>query len=267
MGKQNLIADCLAEASVDAKLSAVKQLAAVCRTGQLRFDTAQPGRAELEPGMPETLSLVAPRALQRRGLGTPRGHAAFIHAIAHIEFNAINLALDACHRFRDLPDEYYRDWIGVAAEEAGHFELLQAHLHDLGYRYGDFPAHSGLWDMARETAYALHARMAMVPRVLEARGLDVAPSMIERLRAIGDEKGADILQTIYRDEIGHVALGSKWYRYACRQLGRDPRSAFAELIKLHLKGRMPAPLNIEARTAAGFNRGELADLGQLFQES
>lgn len=208
-------------------------------------------------GRPDKPVLTRPRGVARRSLHTPEGRKAFMHAIAHIEFNAINLACDAVHRFRDMPREYYGDWIKVAADEARHFGMLEAYLHKLGCRYGDFPAHGGLWDMAERTAHDVLARMALVPRVLEARGLDVTPAMIERLKVAGDIEAAEILKIIYREEIEHVAAGSRWFRYLCEQRKLELRDTFRELVEKHFTGELKGPFNMEARIMAGFDEKEL----------
>lgn len=218
------------------------------------MDTAAVGR-------PQRPVLTRPRGVARRTLHTLEGRKAFMHAIAHIEFNAINLAADAVHRFRDMPSGYYGDWIAVTADEARHFGLLQNYLRKLGCQYGDFPAHGGLWDMAERTAHDVLARMALVPRVLEARGLDVTPAMIERLQAAGDSEAADILKVIYEEEIRHVAAGSRWFRYLCAQRGLEPRSAFRGLVQMHFTGELRGPFNMEARMMAGFEAEELEGLG------
>ncbi|MBD3775958.1 MAG: ferritin-like domain-containing protein, partial [Thiotrichales bacterium] len=162
-----------------------------------------------DPGRPEKPQLVSPKALPKRGLGTPEGHASLMHSIAHIEFNAVNLALDAIYRFQNMPYEYYRDWLGVAGEESYHFQMVREHLNHLGYEYGDMPAHNGLWLTTYETDHDPLVRMALVPRTLEARGLDVTPPMIQKLRAIGDKRGVEILKILLRDEIGHVEVGTR----------------------------------------------------------
>ncbi|CAN5601510.1 ferritin-like domain-containing protein [soil metagenome] len=215
------------------------------------------------PGRPGTPRLVHPRDLPRRGLGTPEGRAAFLHAIAHIEFNAIDLAWDAVYRFRGLPAAYYADWVGVAADEARHFTLLRGRLRELGHDYGDFDAHNGLWEMAEKTAHDGLARMALVPRVLEARGLDVTPGMIIKLRAIGDEASAEILETILREEVAHVAAGSRWFRWFCARQQVEPEPAFRALLAQYARGALHGPFNIEARSAAGFSDEELAALEQF----
>ena len=181
-----------------------------------------------------------------------------IHAITHIEFNAINLALDAVCRFAQLPDDYYRDWINVAHEEAYHFTLLATHLRDhYGHAYGDFPAHNGLWEMAEKTRDDVLVRMALVPRILEARGLDVTPGMRERLAHHGDHAAAAILDLILRDEIGHVAVGNRWYKRLCEQRRLEPAATFVLLMEQYKAPKIHPPLNRAARLAAGFTGDEL----------
>ncbi len=198
--------------------------------------------------------------MPRRELNGPEGHAALIHALAHIEFTAINLALDAVYRFSGLPAGYYGDWLRVAAEEALHFRLLRDHLRGLGRDYGDFPAHEGLWDMARKTADDPLARMALVPRLMEARGLDVTPGIQDKLRGFGDRSGAAILDIILRDEVGHVAAGDRWFRHLCTERGLAPEPTYRSLIAECSAPRPRRPFNLTARLAAGFSRDELADL-------
>jgi uncharacterized ferritin-like protein (DUF455 family) len=213
------------------------------------------------PGRPDAPVLVAPRLLVKRSVHTVIGRVVLLHALAHIEFNAINLALDAVWRFEGMPVDYYRDWLGVAAEEAYHFSLLTAHLATLGHRYGDFPAHDGLWEMVEKTRGDVLARMALVPRTLEARGLDAAPPMRARLAQAGDEAAAAILDIILRDEIGHVAVGNRWYRYLCAQRHVDPNAIYPSLVEQYRAPRLKGPFNFEARRAAGFDEAELAALG------
>ncbi len=209
------------------------------------------------PGRPARPELVDPRQLPRRQLGSRAGHAAFVHAICHIEFTAINLALDAAVRFCAMPVAYYADWIRVAKEEAIHYSLLEQHLHTLGYAYGDFVAHDGLWDMAQRTADDILRRMALVPRVMEARGLDVTPPMIRRLQAIGDAAGAAILERILAEEIRHVAIGSHWFTTVCRDRGLEPEAAFAGLVAAEFGTLRGTAMNYPARVAAGFSTAEL----------
>jgi len=211
-------------------------------------------------GRPAWPALVHPSELPRRGLGSEAGRAALLHAVAHIEFNAINLALDAALRFPDLPPAFYRDWLSVAHDEARHFRLLVERMADTGVHYGDLPAHDGLWEMAERTAHDPLLRMALVPRVLEARGLDVTPGMIERLRAAGDEPSAACLEIILDEEVGHVAIGSKWFRYLCRQRGLAPEATFRSLLAEYYAGGLRGPFNHGARLEAGFSESELEAL-------
>jgi uncharacterized ferritin-like protein (DUF455 family) len=183
-----------------------------------------------------------------------------LHAFSHIEFNAINLALDAIWRFPAMPDTYYADWLQVAAEEAYHYTLLTGHLGTLGYAYGDFPAHSGLWDMADRTRADLLARMALIPRTMEARGLDVSPGLRDKLAQAGDREAAAILDIILRDEIGHVRIGNHWYNWLCEQRGLDPVAAYADLADRYRAPVLRGPFNLSARKAAGFTDAELAAL-------
>ncbi len=215
------------------------------------------------PGRPALPRLVSPRDLPQRGLGSVDGRAALLHAVTHIEFNAINLALDAAYRFRAMPAQFVVDWISVAVDEARHFSLLSARLEELGHRYGGFDAHDGLWAMAERTAGSVLARMALVPRVLEARGLDVTPGMIKRLRGLGDDRSADILEIILAEEVRHVAIGSHWFAWCCERGQLDPDTTFIELIRGVGKGSIRGPFNLPARREAGFNDEELRLIASL----
>lgn len=212
------------------------------------------------PGRPDAPELVAPKKLKQRKLTTPQGLAALVHAIAHIEFNAINLALDAAYRFRGMPDDFYRDWLRVAAEEARHFDLLIKRLDALGYAYGDFPAHNGLWEMALKTDHDVLERMALVPRVYEARGLDVTPGMMQRLTEAGDLETVAVLEIILREEIGHVRIGNRWYYWACEQRGLEPVATFRALVRKAMPKGMLTQFNYPARIEAGFTEEELKSL-------
>lgn len=211
------------------------------------------------PGRP-SVQLVSPAELRLRSVHTLEGRAVMIHALAHIEFNAINLALDAVWRFAGMPEAFYREWMKVALEESLHFQLLESHLNTLGYRYGDFPAHDGLWEMAERTQEDVLARMALVPRTLEARGLDASPAVRHKLASGGDPKAAAIVDIILRDEIGHVAIGNYWYRWLCTQRGLEPIETYACLAKKYRAPSLKGPFNIEARLAAGFEPEEIAAL-------
>lgn len=249
---------CLTEPDPAAKVAAVEAMAqaaaqALCPAdplAQLSTEAAIPGR----PARPE---LVSPRLLGRRGMNTPEGRAMLIHALAHIEFNAINLALDAIWRFPAMPPQYYTDWLQVAREEAYHFSLLEAHLRTLGYRYGDFNGHDSLWEMVEKTCDDVLARMALVPRTMEARGLDANPPLRAKLAQAGDLAAAAILDIILRDEIGHVEIGNRWYGYLCRKRGLELRPAYAELAARYGAPVLRGPFNLEARLQAGFTEEEL----------
>jgi len=210
------------------------------------------------PGRPDRPELVSPLSVKHRSMRTVEGRAALLHALAHIEFNAINLALDAVWRFSGLPDLYYADWLQVASEEALHFSLLVEHLQTQGFCYGDFTAHNSLWDMAEKTGADVLARMALVPRTLEARGLDASPPVRAKLAQAGDMKAAGILDIILRDEIGHVAIGSRWYGWLCAERGMEPISTYAALARQFKAPPLRGPFNIEARKAAGFTDAELS---------
>lgn len=212
------------------------------------------------PGRPQRPRLVAHTSLKPPPLNTPAGVAALVHAIAHIELNAIDLALDICWRFPGMPEAFYRDWLRIAQEEATHFTLLRDHLLTLGFDYGDFDAHNALWNMAERTKHDLLARIALVPRTLEARGLDASPGVRAKLVGAGDRQAGAILDVILRDEIGHVAAGNRWYRFLCEQRGLDPVATYADLARRHQAPRLRAPFNLEARRAAGFDEAELAAL-------
>ena len=214
------------------------------------------------PGRPPRPRLVPPMDVPSRSPATREGRAALLHAITHIEFNAINLALDACWRFAGMPEDFYRDWLQVAAEEARHFTLLREHLRSLGADYGDFDAHDGLWAMAERTAGDATARMALVPRTLEARGLDATPPIQARLRRAGDLRAVEILDIILRDEVRHVAIGNHWYRFLCEREGLDPVAHYAVLAQRHGAPRQRGPFNVEARLAAGFTQVEVDALAR-----
>ena len=228
--------------------------------------------AQTQPGLPEKPELREPLNVDKRSPFTPAGHAALMHAICHIEFNAVNLALDAIWRFDGMPEQYYKDWAQVAKEEAYHFTLLQNHLKSIAYdenkhyQYGDFPAHTGLWSMCEKTKDNIVARMALVPRTLEARGLDATPLIQTKLRKVKTPYAAEaieILDIILRDEIGHVAIGNHWYRWLCRRDDLDPLAHYGWLHAKHTAPRLKPPLNLEARLKAGFTPQEIEFLSAL----
>jgi uncharacterized ferritin-like protein (DUF455 family) len=232
---------------------------------QLPLSPTAPVPDEPLPGRPALPRLVHPARVPRRSPAKPEGLAALLHAIAHIEFNAINLALDAAWRFEGMPDDFHHDWLRVAAEESYHFTLLADHLQSLGHAYGDFDAHDGLWIMCEKTAGDIVARMALVPRTLEARGLDATPLIQQKLRQVGTPaamRAVEILDIILRDEVGHVAIGNHWYRRLCEREQLDPVAHYGVLVERYAAPRLHPPFNAEARRRAGFSDEELAWLLQ-----
>ena len=247
--------DCIAVPEPASKCLAVEELWSSLEDQQLIF-SGQPVLPISAPGRPLLPELVSPADVPRRRLGSAAGRASLVHAIAHIEFNAINLALDAAYRFRDFPNEYYLDWLSVAWDEVRHFRMLEQRLQDMGYMYGDFPAHNGLWEMAVKTAQDPMIRMALVPRVLEARGLDVTPGMIKRLEAAGDPQTVAALRVILAEEVRHVAIGTRWFKWCCEQRKLEPENEFRKLLEEYY-GKLKGPFNHPARLAAGFSEAEL----------
>jgi uncharacterized ferritin-like protein (DUF455 family) len=242
----------LATADPAAKASASRRLAEIWDGGGLDVGYSLPPP---RPARPERPLLRPPKEMpKRRAFGSAAGRVALLHALAHIELNAIDLAWDIVARFRrePLPRTFLDDWVGVAAEEAVHFELLVLRLADFGTRYGDLPAHDGLWESAAATADDLLARLAVVPLVLEARGLDVTPEMAATLERVGDPESAAVLRRIYRDEIDHVAIGVRWFDELCRARGLIPDETFRQVVPRYFKGELKPPLNHKARAAAGF---------------
>ena len=259
-----LASEALSLADPDRKCEAVQALRAGWLAGSCAYVSGRDDPHPIPvPGRPERPPLVDPQQVPQRRVHTPQGHAALLHAIAHIEFNAINLALDCVLRYRSFPPAFHDGWLRVAAEEAEHFLLVRDRLRVLGFDYGDFPAHDGLWTMACRTASDPLARMALVPRVLEARGLDATPPIIDKLRGIGDEASVAVLERILRDEISHVALGDYWFRCLCAERGLDPERTYLELIEAFDAPRPHPPFHEEARLAAGFTRDELDRLATL----
>jgi uncharacterized ferritin-like protein (DUF455 family) len=257
------LAGCLRAAQPQDKTACVHRLRQDWQAGTIQFDASAPRPLIDQPGQPDRPVLIPPQQVPRRRVETLAGRAALIHALAHIEFNAINLALDAAYRFTGLPRAYYDDWLRVADEEARHFEMLAAHLATLGHDYGDFPAHGGLWEMALKTAHDPLVRMALVPRVLEARGLDATPLIVGKLKAAGDTRMVEILAVIERDEIGHVVIGNHWYRWLCEARGREPDATFRQLLVDYDAPPLRPPFNLAARRKAGFSEDELDWLASL----
>ena len=250
---------CLLETDPAAKIAQVAAMALGYAEGGWRVDTSAvlQGLGSI-PGRPARPELVPPRLVGRRSMVTVEGRAMLVHALAHIEFNATNLALDALWRFPDMPVEYYTDWLRVSKEEATHFSLLSAHLQVLGYQYGDFPAHDSLWEMVEKTRGDILARMALVQRTLEVRGLDAIPPLRAKLAQAGDLAAAKILDITLQDEIGHVEIGNRWYRSLCEQRGLPPGPTYDELALRYEAPVLKGPFNIEARRQAGFTDDELA---------
>ena len=251
----------LAEPDPAAKARRSRGVAADWRGGRL----AEAGglRPPDRPARPARPLLCPPREVPRRKIGpAPAGRTALLHALAHIELNAIDLAWDMVARFsgEGLPHAFLDDWVKVADEEAKHFTLLSGRLSALGAAYGDLPAHDGLWQAAEATAHDLLARLAVVPLVLEARGLDVTPAMIAKLEAAGDDESAAVLRVIYADEIGHVAIGKRWFDWLCARRGVAPQETWRSLVRCHFKGALKPPFNAEARESAGFPAGYYAGL-------
>jgi len=245
-------------AAIDEKLELTHQAWHAHMTGQLMFNSDRPILPIDRVTFPERPELLAPRQMPRRKLTTPDGVAAFFHAIAHVEFVAIYLAWDILYRFRGMPEQFYQDWLRVADEEAQHFELIRTHLRSMLLEYGDLPAHSGLWDHAKDTADDLPGRLAMVPRCMEARGLDVTPALIEKFRILGDHASVAILERILTDEVGHVELGSYWFKFVCRQRGFDAEAKYRDLIdQYYIGGKPKGPFNRELRKIAGFSDAEI----------
>jgi uncharacterized ferritin-like protein (DUF455 family) len=215
------------------------------------------------PGRPEKPELVPPLQVPKRKMDSVEGRVSLLHALAHIEFNAMNLALDAIWRFPDMPKEYYEDWLKVAKEESYHFSLIHEHMQSFGFSYGDFPAHNSLWEMVERTSDSVIARMALVPRTMEARGLDAVPGIRDRFKQIKDAKAVEILEIILRDEIGHVFIGNRWFNFLCANDGLSPITAYRELAQKYRAPTLRGPFNVEARHQAGFTSEELELLESL----
>lgn len=249
----------LAEANLEKKTAGVGVLHQAWLAGEVSLDAATKLHNDtVTPGRPAKPDLVTPLQVEKRSMRTVEGRAALVHALAHIEFNAINLALDAVWRFADMPRDYYADWLKVAAEEAYHFNLLNGHLQSIGFKYGDFSGHNSLWEMAERTKEDVLARMALVPRTMEARGLDASPPLRNKFAQIGDMEAAAILDIILRDEIGHVAIGNRWFNWLCEDRVLEPIATYEALAQRYRAPVLRKPFNVEARRKAGFTEAELA---------
>lgn len=253
------VLDCLLQTQPDEKMLASTRLYQDWCEGKFKDEDLSSDEIVKfgEPGRPSKPTLVSPRQLPRRSVHTPDGKAALLHSFAHIEFNAINLALDAVYRFRGLPRTFYGDWLKIAAEEAYHFGMLQQLLVKMGHNYGDFDAHNGLWEMACRTEHDPLVRMAVIPRIMEARGLDVTPGIMEKFKAVGEQAVVETLQIILRDEIGHVECGSRWFHYLCDCAKLSRQETFEELLSQYVGERLKSPLHRSARLQAGFSEAEL----------
>ena len=252
--------DCLVLNDPNEKIRAVRDLNKQWLAGQLNVIPSQAAKRVVIPGRPEHPKLVNPRDVPKRGFNSEPARIKLLHAITHIEFNAINLALDAVYRFRAMPEQYYTDWLNIAVEEALHYSLLEAYLKSKKSFYGAYDSHNGLWEMAVKTDHDVMVRMALVPRVLEARGLDVTPGMIKKFQSIGEVELAGIMDVIQRDEIGHVERGNYWFNELCRQRGISSSETFHQLLDEYMEESMFDSLNQEARLAAGFSKQELIEL-------
>lgn len=248
---------CLFNSDVEQKLSLTNEAWALFTSNQLAIQTNSPCLPISQTVFPKAPELLLPRDMPRRRLDTVIGKAAFFHALAHIEFMAIYLAWDIIYRFRGLPAPFYADWLKIADEEAQHFGLLRQHLQSLGYDYGDLPAHRGLWLHAEDTANDILARLAVVPRCMEARGLDVTLNMIAKFKEMQDSAAVSILSRIYHDEIGHVERGSYWFKYIAQQQNLEPEQHFFKMLQHYYQGKPKGPFNRDVRISAGFTHTEI----------
>ncbi len=248
---------CLHQADIDEKLAVTHLAWSLYQQDRLDFQIDVPIAGIEQTRFPDRPILKRPKEMPRRKFTTKDGVSAMIHAFAHIEFMAINLAWDMLYRFRDLPEKFYLDWLKVAEEEARHFKLLRELLLQRGLNYGDLPAHAGLWVHAEQTDHDVLDRLALIPRCMEARGLDVTPAMIENFKKIGDFACADVLTTILNDEVGHVKIGTEWFNWVCRLRQLDPVATYQQLILQYLQQKPKGPFNKEMRIMAGFAQAEL----------
>lgn len=248
---------CLSESNPEKKVALTYQVYELLENNKISIGEIHSVDNECNCGKPDTPELVPAYQLPKRRVGSEQGHVALFHSFAHIEFNAINIAWDAVYRFSDMPNQFYKDWARVAKEEAYHFELINDYLKSYGYEYGSFQAHDDLWEMVRKTSHDVLIRMALVPRVLEARGLDVTPAIIDKFTHHGYDKAADILQIIYRDEIGHVKIGTHWFNYLCDSKGLNPEETFTKLLREYAGDKIKKPFNDIARLKAGFTQTEM----------
>lgn len=248
---------CLHHADIEQKIEKTHYAKKLIEIDQLSLESIGTANSIAKIKFPNTPQLLAPRDMPRRRLNSPTGKIAFFHALAHIEFVAIYLAWDILYRFRGLSEKFYQDWLQVADEEAQHFTLIRRHLLEMGADYGDLPAHRGLWDHAEDTADDILARLAIVPRCMEARGLDITPKMIEKFNSQGDQKAVKLLTRILDDEVGHVKIGSYWFKKICQQKQFNHEEKYMELIEKFYAGKPKGPFNRELRIIAGFSNAEI----------
>ena len=253
----NIAAYCLHNSDIAKKIEATHHARTLSIKGQLSYKTNKPIQAISKTRFPEHPLLLPPRDMPKRKLNSLAGKIAFFHALAHIEFIAIYLAWDILYRFRNLPEQFYQDWLKIADEEAQHYQLIRAHLQAMGSDYGALPAHRGLWDHAEDTAEDILARLAIVPRCMEARGLDVTPQMINKFEQQRDSKSVQLLTRILNDEIGHVEIGSYWFKVLCKEKGLDPEKHYKKMITKFYIGKPKGPFNRELRIIAGFSNAEI----------
>jgi len=258
----------LADTDVQSKVSQLASLFDDYQTKKiaLNISSSLDSRDVRLPGRPAKPNLVAPKFVPKRKMDTVEGRAILWHSLAHIEFNAMNLALDAIWRFSNMPQAYYEDWLRVAKEESYHFSLINAHLQSFGFSYGDFPAHNSLWEMVERTTDSVIARMALVPRTMEARGLDAVPEIRDRFKQIKDERAVEILEIILHDEIGHVLVGNRWFNFLCANEGLSPIATYRELAEKYRAPTLRGPFNFDAREQAGFTSEELEILESLSEK-
>ena len=249
--------DCFLIADPDEKIEQTFKLTSAWQAGNLSWSNEELIELFDEPGKLEKPEVVLPNELGKRKLGSEKGRASLIHALAHIELTAVNLAWDAIVRYRDMPKEFYDDWAQCAKEEATHFQMLTLRLKEMGYEYGSFSVHNELWKMAIETKNDLSDRMAVVHRVFEARALDVVPGTIKRFHGLGDQFMVKTLNIICDEEVGHVSSAGRWFRYRCEQQNKNSDAEFSRLLKVYLRSPPKGPFNHLIRLQAGFSQKEL----------
>lgn len=247
----------LMEKNIDTKCTMVQQIYKKWIAKEFDLTPHKVVMSTPNPGVPENVSLVSPLKVPKRKINTTEGFASLIHSLVHIEFNAINLGLDACYRFQHMPADFYANWIEVTQDEARHFTLLHHHLNQQNFSYGDFVAHNGIWDMALRTEADVLLRMALVARVLEARGIDAVPEIKLKLDKLANPDLLETLNIIYQDEIKHVLYGNRWFQYECNKRGLDPETTYFQLLEQYNAPKIRGAFNREGRKMAGFTESEL----------